>query len=366
MKVVIAGGGTGGHLFPGVAVAKELMERDDGNVVIFVGTTKGIEGKIIPKAGFGLRFIRSEGLVGKGAAGTLRSAMKIPLSLKDSFAILREIKPDIAFGVGGYSSGPLIMSALLMGIPTMIHEQNTVPGLTNRMLGRFVRTVAVTYHESISFFPKEKTLLTGNPVRREILTGERDRGYDRFSLNKDMFTIFVFGGSSGAGHINKAVTDALGFLGEYKDRIQFLHQTGEMDLVPVREMYHSKGFKGTIISFTHEMADAYAAADLVISRAGATTLAELAACGKAAILVPYPFAAGKHQESNARKMLDIGAAQMVLDEELNGKKLSEHISYLFDNPDIISQMERTVMSLGGSDASRKIIEHMMGLIKKDG
>lgn len=364
MRVIIAGGGTGGHLFPGVAVAKELKKSPGITDVVFVGSTKGIEGKIIPKEGFDLKFIRSEGLVGKGTVGTLRSILKIPLSLKDSFAILMEIKPDLAFGVGGYSSGPLIMSALLMGIPTMIHEQNTVPGLTNRILGKFVNTVAVTYHESMSFFPRGKTFLTGNPVREEILSGDRNRGYERFSLNKDMFTIFVFGGSSGAGHINKAVTEALRYLNDYKGKIQFLHQTGETDLVPVRELYHSMGFKGTVISFTHEMADAYAIADLVVSRAGATTIAEMAACGKASILVPYPFAAGKHQESNAGKLLDIGAAQMILDEELNGKTLSEHIIYLFENPDILGEMERTISSLGGPGAAKKIIEHMMGLLKK--
>ncbi|MDO8281909.1 MAG: undecaprenyldiphospho-muramoylpentapeptide beta-N-acetylglucosaminyltransferase [Thermodesulfovibrionia bacterium] len=363
MKIVIAGGGTGGHLFPGLAVAKAL-KKIPGADVVFVGSTKGIENKIIPKEGFDLRFIRSEGLVGKGIIGTLKSAMKIPHSFRDSFEILKEIKPDLAFGVGGYSSGPLILSAVWMKIPTMIHEQNTVPGLTNRILGKYVDTVAVTYHESISSFPSEKTFLTGNPVREEILNGDRERGYERFSLDKDLFTIFIFGGSSGARHINKAVTEALRYFDAYKDKVQFLHQTGEADLVPVREAYLSQGFKGTVISFAHEMADAYAVADLIISRAGATTLAELAACGKAAILVPYPFAAGKHQESNARKLLDMGAAQMIIDEELNGKTLSDMIIRLLDSPDAIGEMERTIISLGEPDAVKKIIEHMMGLIKK--
>jgi UDP-N-acetylglucosamine--N-acetylmuramyl-(pentapeptide) pyrophosphoryl-undecaprenol N-acetylglucosamine transferase len=364
MKVVIAGGGTGGHLFPGVAVAKELVKDSNGNEVIFVGTTRGIESRIIPKEGFDLRFIRSEGLVGKGLSATLRSLVKIPLSLKDAYGILKETEPDLVFGVGGYSSGPVIMSAMLMGIPTMIHEQNTVPGLTNRVLGKLVKRVAVTYHESISSFPKEKTFLTGNPVREEILRGDREAGYEKFSLDRGLFTIFVFGGSSGARHINKAVTEALRYLDDHKERIQFLHQTGEDDLVPVREMYHSMGFKGTVISFAHEMADAYAIADLVISRAGATTLAELSACGKAAILIPYPFAAGRHQEFNARKLLDMGAAQMILDDELNGKVLSDHIIYLFNNLDTIGEMERTIRSLGSTDAAKKIIEHMKGILKE--
>lgn len=364
MRIIIAGGGTGGHLFPGLAVANALKNMPGGADVTFVGTERGIENRIIPKAGFDLRLIRSEGLVGKGLFGTIRSGMKLPLSFKDSMEILKEIKPDLAFGVGGYSSGPLIMSAVWKGIPTMIHEQNTVPGLTNRILGKYVDTVAVTYHESISSFPREKTFLTGNPVREEIMSGDRDRGYERFSLDKDLFTIFVFGGSSGARNINKAVTESLRYLEVFKDKVQFLHQTGEADLVPVRETYLSMGFKGTVISFAHEMADAYAVADLIISRAGATTLAELAVCGKAAILIPYPFSAGKHQESNARKLLDMGAAQMIIDEELNGKTLSDMIIHLLESPDAIGEMERTITSLGEPDAVKKIIEHMMGLIKR--
>lgn len=364
MRVVIAGGGTGGHLFPGLAVAKALKKAQGGADIVFVGTARGIENRIIPKEGFELRFIRSEGLVGRGLYETIRSALKLPLSFKDSYEILNEIKPDLALGVGGYSSGPLIMSAVWKGIPTMIHEQNTVPGFTNKILGKYVDTVAVTYHESISSFPREKTFLTGNPVREEMLSGDRDRGYERFSLDKELFTIFVFGGSSGARSINKAVTESLRYLDAYKDKVQFLHQTGEADLVPVRETYLSMGFKGTAISFAHEMADAYAVADLIISRAGATTLAELAACGKAAILVPYPFSAGKHQESNARKLLDMGAAQMIIDEDLNGKTLFDMIKHLLDSPDAIGDMERTITSLGEPDAVKKIIEHMMGLVKK--
>ncbi|MBI4843321.1 MAG: undecaprenyldiphospho-muramoylpentapeptide beta-N-acetylglucosaminyltransferase [Nitrospirae bacterium] len=364
MKVVIAGGGTGGHIFPAIAVAKGLKKASAENEVIFVGTEKGIESRVIPKEGFDLKFIRSEGIVGKGVIGTLRSALKIPLSFVDALAILRGAKPDAVLGVGGYSSGPVVMSAVIMGIPTVIHEQNTMPGLTNRILGKFVDTVAVTYHESTHFFPHEKTFITGNPVREEILEGDRERGFERFSLDREMFTLFVFGGSSGARSINRAVTEALRYLGDYKERIQFLHQTGEADLLAVREAYHSLGFRGTVISFAHEMADAYAVADLVVSRAGATTLAELAACGKAAILVPYPFAAGKHQESNARKLLDMGAAQMITDEELNGKTLSEHIIALFENPEVVSEMERTIRSLGARDAAEKIMGHLTGLVRK--
>jgi UDP-N-acetylglucosamine--N-acetylmuramyl-(pentapeptide) pyrophosphoryl-undecaprenol N-acetylglucosamine transferase len=253
-----------------------------------------------------------------------------------------------------------------MGIPTIIHEQNTVPGLTNKVLGKFIKIVAVTYFESIDFFPKGKTYITGNPIRDEILKGDRDRGYETFRLDRELFTIFVFGGSSGASSINKALSEALSYLEAFKDHIQFLHQTGEKDFDFVREFYHARGFRGTVIPFLYDMADAYAVADLVISRAGATTLAELTTCGKAAILVPYPFAAYDHQKENAKKLWDIGAAQMILDSELNGSTLSNMIRHLFNDTDLISEMEMTSRSIGRPDATKKIIELIMRLVKREG
>ncbi len=206
--------------------------------------------------------------------------------------------------------------------------------------------------------------MTGNPVREEIVKGNRERGYKTFSLEKDLFTIFVFGGSSGASHINNAVSEALVYLETFKGKIQFLHQTGDRDFDSMKEVYRSKEFKGTVIPFAYEMADAYAVADLIISRAGATTLAELNACGKAAILVPYPYSAGNHQEINARKLWDIGAAQMIFDKDLNGKTLSDMIKHLIENPDAVGKMGRMSKSLGSREASSKIIDLVMGLVKK--
>ena len=366
MNIVIAGGGTGGHVFPALAIAGGMKKVIENPEIIFAGTAKGLEARIIPKAGYDIRFIRSEGLVGKNVLSAFQSLLKIPLSLKDSRRILKEIKPDIVLGVGGYSSGPIVLCAKMMGIPAIIHEQNSVPGFANKVLGKFVDTVAVTYHESIRFFPQDRTYLTGNPVREEILKGDRERGCRNFSLDKDRFTIFVFGGSSGAGSINNAVGEALVYLEPLRGKIQFLHQTGEKDFNPVKETYRLRGFKGSVIPFAYEMADAYAVADLIISRAGATTLAELTACGKAAILVPYPYAAGNHQEANARKLWDMGAAQMLLDRDLNGKTLSDLIKYMIEDPDAIGEMERASKSIGSCDATGKIIELIIGLLKKTG
>lgn len=366
MNIVIAGGGTGGHVFPALAVAAALKRIFAEAKITFVGTVRGIESKIIPKEGFDIRFIRSEGLVGKNILDTAKSVVKIPLSVMDSCSILRKLKPELVLGVGGYSSGSVICCAKLMGIPTIIHEQNTLPGLTNRILGKFVDTVAVTYHESTKYFPQAKTYLTGNPVREGILKGDRERGCKTFGLDQDKFTIFVFGGSRGASHINNAMGEALDHLEPYRDRIQFLHQTGERDFDPMKEIYHSRGFKGTVLPFAYEMADAYAVADLIISRAGATTLAELTACGKAAILVPYPFAAGNHQEINAKKLWDIGAAQMILDRDLNGRALSDMIRYLIEDPEAIAEMERISKSLGSREATGRVIELITGILKKKG
>jgi UDP-N-acetylglucosamine--N-acetylmuramyl-(pentapeptide) pyrophosphoryl-undecaprenol N-acetylglucosamine transferase len=365
MNIAIAGGGTGGHVFPAIAIAKELTMEIANIHITFIGTARGIESRVVPREGYDIRFIKSEGLVGKNIFNTIKSALKIPLSLKDSKRILRELQPELVLGVGGYSSGPVVLCASMMGIPTMIHEQNTLPGLTNKLLGRFVDTVAVTYQESIKFFPREKTYLTGNPVRLEILKGDREKGCKIFSLDPNLFTIFVFGGSLGATRINSAVSEALAYLEPFKDSIQFLHQTGDKDVDAVRETYRTREFKGTVVPFAYEMADAYAAADLIISRAGATTLAELTACGKAAILVPYPFAAGNHQEINARKLWDVGAAQMILEKDLNGKAVADLIKYLLQDPDAIGQMERTSKSLGNPEATKRIIELMMGLLKKN-
>ncbi|RPI35135.1 MAG: undecaprenyldiphospho-muramoylpentapeptide beta-N-acetylglucosaminyltransferase [Nitrospiraceae bacterium] len=364
MNILIAGGGTGGHIFPAIAVAREFGKAVAEAKITFIGTAKGMEAKIIPKEGYEIRFIRSEGLVGKDIVHTAKSLFTIPLSLKDSGRILRELRPDLVLGVGGYSSGPFVLRASMMGIPTIIHEQNTLPGLANRILGKFVDTVAVTYHESIEFFPSEKTFLTGNPIRTEILTGDRERGREIFSLDRDLFTIFVFGGSLGSSSINKAVSESLTYLEPFRDRIQFLHQTGERELDAVREAYRYREFRGTVIPFAYDMADAYAAADLIISRAGATTLAELTACGKAAILVPFPSAAANHQEINARKLWDAGAAQMILERDLNGKTLADLVKYLLEDPDAIAAIERSSKSLGNVDAAGKVVELMMGLLKK--
>lgn len=363
MKVLIAGGGTGGHLFPGLAIAEEFRRRDERNEVVFVGTEHGIEARIIPREGYTIRYVRSEGIVGKSFTKKARGLVTLLLSAIDARRILNAVVPDIVIGVGGYSSGAVVLMAGLKSIPTMIHEQNSVPGLTNRILGKVVKRICVTYHESISCFPMGKTFLTGNPIRAKILKGDRDSACRLFSLDKDLFTVFVFGGSSGARSINRTMVDALNHLTDLREKIQFLHQTGDRDFENIREAYRKAGAKGTVAPFIYQMAEAYAIADVVVSRAGATTLAEITALGKPAILIPFPYAAGRHQEFNALKLREMGAAHMILEDEMKGETLASHIRGLYEHESARAEMQRASRSLGRPDACGRIVDIAVSLAK---
>jgi len=364
MRVIIAGGGTGGHLFPGLAIAEEFKRRDEKAEVIFVGTEHGIEARIIPREGYPIKFLRAEGLVGMSLLKKVRAVWKMFFSMLDSYRIIQAVRPDVVIGVGGYASvGPVLM-AFFKSIPTMILEQNSVPGLANKVLGRFAGAIGVTYQESISFFPRAKTFLTGNPIRERILKGSKEAAYNIFSLEKDKFTIFIFGGSSGAKSINRAVIDAFNHMPDLKDNVQFLHQTGERDYEYMRESYRKWGFRGTVAPFIYQMAEAYAVADMVISRAGATTLAELTAIGKPAILVPYPYAAGRHQEFNASKLLEMKAARMIPDHEMRGEILAENIRELYSNKALRLEMEKYSRAVGRPDAAQRIIAIAMSLVRQ--
>jgi UDP-N-acetylglucosamine--N-acetylmuramyl-(pentapeptide) pyrophosphoryl-undecaprenol N-acetylglucosamine transferase len=304
-----------------------------------------------------------KGLVGVSLMKKIGAITKIISGITDSYRIIKTLSPDIVIGVGGYASGATLLTACLMSTPTLILEQNSVPGLTNKILGRFVRGVCITYQESISCFQKAQTYLTGNPVRMQVLKGSVESAYRLFSLEKSLFTIFIFGGSAGARSINMAMIEALNFLHDLRDKIQFIHQTGTKDYEHVREAYRKTGFKGIITPFIYQMGEAYAIADIVVSRAGATTLAELTALGKAAILIPYPFAAGQHQELNARKLLEMGAAKMILNSELKGEYLAENIRALFKNETMRKEMQRISRSVGRPDACAKVVDIALSYIK---
>jgi UDP-N-acetylglucosamine--N-acetylmuramyl-(pentapeptide) pyrophosphoryl-undecaprenol N-acetylglucosamine transferase len=355
--MVIAGGGTGGHLFPGIAIAEEFLGRDPANRVLFIGTERGLEKRILGEWGFPLRTLKVEGLQGRGPVRILVSLLKIPGSMLASFRILRTFQPAVVVGVGGYASGPAVLAARLMGLKTAIAEQNAFPGLTNRILGRFADRIFVTFSASARWFPAGRIQVTGNPIRIALLA-EKQAG----QKGDPRFTLLIFGGSQGAHAINRVVMEALGSLGHLKDQIRFIHQTGEKDRETVARAYREGGFAAEVFSFIIDMAAAYQTANLLLCRAGATSIAEITAGGKAALLIPFPSAVNDHQTQNAELLARVGAAQMIPEKGLNGGRLAAVIERLYRYPEEIKQMETASASMGNIRAAAAIVNGCLELI----
>src|SRR5687767_5828296 len=323
MKVLIAAGGTGGHIYPGIAVAKELMRRDAGSVVRFVGTARGLETRLVPQAGFELSLIGSAGRKNGGAAGKPRGLALLPRSFLAARRLIREFRPEVVAGAGGYVSGPVLLTAALMRVPTLVMESNALPGFTNRRLALFVDAAAVSFEESLPHF-RGKGVVIGNPVRREFFEIKRkERDPARFSL-------LVFGGSQGARAINEALVAALPHLERHRGVLSVVHQTGEADFETVRAGYEAAGWAGRadVRKYIDDMVARFAESDLVVCRAGATTTAELIAAGKASLMVPFPFAADDHQRKNAEALERAGASRMVLQQDATGERLAREIGEL--------------------------------------
>jgi len=354
MRVIFAGGGTGGHLFPGLAVAREFQRRAAATEILFVGTEQGIEFRVLPKEGFKLATLTVKGLKGRGRRGVFDALYGVPASLLRSRAIIRRFRPDCIVGLGGYASGPLLLAGRLAGIRCAIMEQNLRPGFTNKLLARWVDRVFTAYRESANYFPRARVVETGNPVRWQKLPEVAKRA---------KFSLLVFGGSAGARRINFAVAAALEQLTDLKAELFVTHQTGSADFAAIREAYAALPFETEVTPFIDQMDRAYAQADLVLCRAGATTVAELTAFGKAAILVPYPYAIYDHQRGNAQALRDRGAADMILDQELTGEILAERIrSYLSDR-ERIDKMAAAARSMGRPDAAARIVDECYALVR---
>lgn len=358
MRIIIAGGGTGGHLFPGIAIAEEFLRRDTRNLILFLGTDKGVEKKVLSQMGYTLKTITVEGIKGRGIIPVLRALVKLPISFVQSCSIICDFSPHIVIGVGGYASGPAVLAACILGVKTAIAEQNALPGITNKILGNFVDRIFLTYAETKQYFPGEKTRVTGNPVRSSF-TGIRERNERKAGT----FTLLIFGGSQGAHSINMAILDALPYLMEIKDALRIIHQTGERDYEGVVKRYESSGIDAQVSPFIIDMATVYACADLLICRAGATSLAEITAGGKAAILIPFPHAVGDHQTRNAETMVREGAALMIKESELSGRKLAETILYCYYHPELVKKMEERSASLGNVKAASVIVDECLKLIQ---
>jgi UDP-N-acetylglucosamine--N-acetylmuramyl-(pentapeptide) pyrophosphoryl-undecaprenol N-acetylglucosamine transferase len=304
--------------------------------------------KIVPAEGFRLETITISGLKGSGRLKQLKSLLAVPKSLMEARRILQRFQPSVVVGVGGYSSGPPVLMAALMGIPAMLQEQNALPGLTNRLLARFVRKVATAFAECESHFG-QKTVLTGNPVRAEFSQVPGRTG-------RDPFTLLVFGGSQGAQPINQSVVESLAILKPQFSDLRVIHQTGERDYQRVKQAYETMGIQTDVRPFFADMPRRFADADLLVCRAGATTLAEVTVAGKPSILVPFPYAADDHQRKNAEALAQAGAAEMILQKDLNGRTLAARIRYYAEHRDVLRDMEQKSRALGRPDATERIVD----------
>ena len=358
IRAIIAGGGTGGHLFPGIAVARELERRFSDTDILFVVGKKKIESEILTRSGFEVKSIDVEGLKGRGWRKGLTVMSRLPKSLMQSKAILKAFSPAFILGMGGYSAGPVCVAGRFMGIPTAIHEQNSYPGLTNRLLSKYVDRIFISFEESRTHFKHKTPVLTGNPVREEF-----------FSMSKDLnetrqdFTVMVVGGSQGAKAINRIFAEALLILKNQGKQLSVIHQTGRLDHEHVVADYEKKGLQGELLPFIQDMIGAYKRADLVVGRAGATTIFELAALGKPSILIPFPYAANRHQEVNANSLVVAGGAEMIPEHDLTGEVMANSLINYMENPSLLKEMGNKARKIARPNAARDIVDQLMEISK---
>ena len=349
MKLLIAAGGTGGHIYPGIAVANEMVERDGDSEVLFVGTARGLEKKIVPEHGYQLALINSSGLKNVGVVGKLKGMIVLPRSFVEARKIIKEFRPDVVVGAGGYVSGPVVMTAHLMGIPTLIMDSNALPGFTNRSMARFVNKAALTFEAAKPFFG-QKGIVTGNPVRKEF-----------FAVNGAKVTepinLLIFGGSQGSQAINNAMIDALPLLAETKNKLRVTHQTGQNQFEEVMNAYIANGWEdANVTTYISNIVEEFEKADLILSRAGATTCAEVAAAGRASLMVPLPTAADDHQRKNAEAMAAGGAGRMILQADLTGARLANEILDLIADPEELVSLGKAAKKMARPDAAAATVD----------
>jgi UDP-N-acetylglucosamine--N-acetylmuramyl-(pentapeptide) pyrophosphoryl-undecaprenol N-acetylglucosamine transferase len=339
-------------LFPGVAIAEEIRAREPAAEILFVGTARGIEARVCPQLGWPLELIDISGLKTVGAAGAIKGALRIPRAILQSRRILRRFRPDAVIGVGGYASGPVVLAARLQRVPTGILEQNSIPGLTNKLLGKITRAVFLAFDETRRFFRAKKILMTGTPIRAQL----KARLVSATASTNAVPHVFCFGGSLGAKAVNALMVEAADDLHQRGVKLTITHQTGKEDREPILARYRAAGVDADVRDFIDDMAAEYARADLVVSRAGAATVAELAAIGRPAILIPYPTAADNHQEINARALSDAGAAVVIRQRDLTGAKLANEIATLVEDGARLERMRSAMRSLGRPDAAGAIVD----------
>jgi UDP-N-acetylglucosamine--N-acetylmuramyl-(pentapeptide) pyrophosphoryl-undecaprenol N-acetylglucosamine transferase len=359
--VLIAGGGTGGHLFPGLAVAGELARLRPGVEIAFVSAGKALESRVLARAGHPLEALPARAVVGAGLVARGQAFALLPRGVAGALGVLRRRRPALVLAVGGYAAFPLGVAARLAGVPLAVQEQNAIPGLTNRALSRLARAVYISFPQARQHLPAAKCRLTGNPVRAEVLAQAREAEARRGEGGR--FTVLVVGGSQGAASLNRALMQALPRLAGLQGGLRFVHQTGPDMEREVREAYRERGFAARVGAFFERMGEAYGAADLVICRAGAGTVSELAAVGRASVLVPYPHAAGDHQTANARAMARAGAARLVPDAEMDGAAAAGVIAELESDRAGLAAMARAARGLGRPRAAAEIARDCLRLME---
>jgi UDP-N-acetylglucosamine--N-acetylmuramyl-(pentapeptide) pyrophosphoryl-undecaprenol N-acetylglucosamine transferase len=352
MRILITGGGTGGHLFPGIALAEEFQRRSRSHRLLFVGSKKGLEERVLPSLGYELKTISGVAMLGTRPLQKLLGVLALLSGVVQALVIVLRFGPHLVIGTGGYASASVILAAWALGKETAICEQNSIPGFTNRILAKAVKKVFIAFEESCRFFPKEKTVLTGNPVRRSVR--------EKASLTKgdaERVCFLVLGGSQGARSINRAMVEGLATLAPWRDRLEVIHQTGFSDIAWVEEGYAQAQFRATVSAFITDMAEVYQRADLVIARAGALTVSEVLVWGKPAVYIPYPYAAYNHQEMNARAVMEHGAARIMLDKDLTGERLGMMLIELLQHPEELRRMGEKARALARPDAAKSVVDH---------
>jgi UDP-N-acetylglucosamine--N-acetylmuramyl-(pentapeptide) pyrophosphoryl-undecaprenol N-acetylglucosamine transferase len=358
MKVMIAGGGTGGHVFPGIAVAEELQRLRPGSEVLFVGSRRGLEAVAVPEAGFRIRYMMARGFPRRVWWKWPGAALANAVGFLQALWLVMTERPDVVLGTGGYVSAPIAVAAWILGRPLILQEQNSIPGIANRSLARIADEVHLSFVEARSYFARKDHLkVTGNPIRAYILSGDRESAFAEFGLVPGKPTVFVFGGSRGARRINQAAVDAMRRLKGRVD-VQWILQTGREDYEWAKGEVENEQLPAKVMPFLRRIHQAYAAADLVVCRSGAMTLAEIAACGTPAILVPYPHAAHDHQAVNASNLVDRGAAAMILDRELTGERLARDVARWLSDKQALSLMSAHARLFARPDAAEKIVKSL--------
>jgi UDP-N-acetylglucosamine--N-acetylmuramyl-(pentapeptide) pyrophosphoryl-undecaprenol N-acetylglucosamine transferase len=351
--IIMAGGGTGGHVIPALAVARELVVR--GHRPVFIGTRGGFEAKLVPSAGFPLEFIEIGGLKRVGLAQTMRTFLQLPKGVWKALRVFKSYRPGAVFSMGGYVAGPVVLAALLKGLPIVAMEPNATPGLTNRQIGRFVSMALIGFPETAKYFPKGRSEVTGRPIRAEFFSiRPKTRG--------EKLTILITGGSQGSRTLNRAARESWSLFRDAPFGVRFIHQAGVDAREALALEFADSGLEGEIVPFIDDMPRAFAEADLIVCRSGGT-VAELAAAGKPSILVPFPFAADDHQLRNAEAFAKAGAARLVLDREMNGRRLFDEVSQLVSQLGDLERMGRQARTFAHPDAARRAAEIVEGVIR---